>query len=314
VAPRRNELAERTRSSLCRANASSSGSAITSPPRPSVYPSMLTMVQTTILPISISPSSGADTQGTEPTSPSRQVEGDVVGARCQAGRHGGQSLRGTPPRRVDVAGLRGARGGQQRHLRRLLVHRLPPRGTAGSATANRDRKLERVRAGTTHAALVFEGDAASAGASSARPTSCRASRTAWRTRRGSPSLPDWRIACNYAGKGHRRQGVATAGPGRRARPDRRARGRPGRGLPGGRRVGARRVSCSTVRSPPTSGWGSSATARSASTGGSSRGRSTQLEEETSWLRSAHPTTCRAPGSSRPTCRAPGSSAPTCPAS
>jgi GNAT superfamily N-acetyltransferase len=25
------------------------------------------------------------------------------------------------------------------------------------------------------------------------------------------ALPDWRIACNFVGKGHRRQGVATAG-------------------------------------------------------------------------------------------------------
>ena len=37
------------------------------------------------------------------------------------------------------------------------------------------------------------------GASSALRTRCRRSRT------------DWRIACNFVGKGHRRKGVATAG-------------------------------------------------------------------------------------------------------
>ena len=52
---------------------------------------------------------------------------------------------------------------------------------------------------------------ASAGASSGRRPSCRASRAARSTRRASTTPADWRIACNFVGKGHRRKGVATAG-------------------------------------------------------------------------------------------------------
>ena len=48
-----------------------------------------------------------------------------------------------------------------------------------------------------------------AGASSARPTSCRDQEPRGIRKRPKAS-PDWRIACCYAGKGHRRQGVATA--------------------------------------------------------------------------------------------------------
>ena len=51
---------------------------------------------------------------------------------------------------------------------------------------------------------------ASAGASSGRRPSCRGSRAARSTRRARRRLPDWRIACNFVGKGHRRKGVATA--------------------------------------------------------------------------------------------------------
>ena len=43
--------------------------------------------------------------------------------------------------------------------------------------------------------------------------------------KGLTTLPDWRIACNFVGKGHRRQGVATAGLGGRARSDRASRRR-----------------------------------------------------------------------------------------
>jgi hypothetical protein len=55
----------------------------------------------------------------------------------------------------------------------------------GPATAvlNRERKLNRVRAGTAHAALVFDETIASAGASSASRTRYRGSRTAPQPRR-----------------------------------------------------------------------------------------------------------------------------------
>jgi GNAT superfamily N-acetyltransferase len=75
---------------------------------------------------------------------------------------------------------------------------------------NRDRKLERVRAGTTHAALVFEGGDCLGwcqfGSREELPRiKSRAAYEKTATRR-----PDWRIACNFVGKGHRRKGVATA--------------------------------------------------------------------------------------------------------
>jgi GNAT superfamily N-acetyltransferase len=75
---------------------------------------------------------------------------------------------------------------------------------------NRQRKLERVRAGKAHAALVFDGDDCVGWCSSEHPTSCPGSRAGQPTRRDSRLRPDWRIACNFVGKGHRRRGVATA--------------------------------------------------------------------------------------------------------
>ena len=75
---------------------------------------------------------------------------------------------------------------------------------------NRERKLARVQAGKAHAALVFDGDDCWVGASSARRTRYRRSRTGLPIRRASTTLPAWRIACNFVGKGHRRQGVAAA--------------------------------------------------------------------------------------------------------
>ena len=43
------------------------------------------------------------------------------------------------------------------------------------------------------------------------PPACATSANRVAYEKGVTDLPDWRIACNYAGKGHRRQGVATAG-------------------------------------------------------------------------------------------------------
>ena len=58
--------------------------------------------------------------------------------------------------------------------------------------------------------LFLTGTSAWAGASSAHPARCQRSRAASPTRKASRSPDDWRIACNFVGKGHRRQGVATA--------------------------------------------------------------------------------------------------------
>jgi hypothetical protein len=84
-------------------------------------------------------------------------------------------------------------------------------GPTGSPQVNRDRKLERVRAGTTHAALVLEGDACVGWVQFGSPNEVVRikNRPAYET--GFTDLPDWRIGCNFVGKGHRRKGVATAG-------------------------------------------------------------------------------------------------------
>src|SRR5215203_6719202 len=120
---------------------------------------MLTMVQTTILPISISPSLSADTQGR-----SRLAVLDTVGEALSEPGARLAAVVDTPyeVRPLDeltwpaFAALVEANNGIFGGCWCIGFH---PEGTAGSATANRDRKLERVRAGTTQAALVFAGDA-----------------------------------------------------------------------------------------------------------------------------------------------------------
>jgi GNAT superfamily N-acetyltransferase len=88
-----------------------------------------------------------------------------------------------------------------------------PEGVGKETTPdlNRKRKLERVREGTAHAALVFEGDDCVGWCQFGAPGEVPRikSRTAYE--KGVTTLPDWRIACCFVGKGHRRQGVATAG-------------------------------------------------------------------------------------------------------
>jgi GNAT superfamily N-acetyltransferase len=79
-----------------------------------------------------------------------------------------------------------------------------------SDVPKRERKLERVRAGTAHAALVFDGDECLGWCQFGSPDELPRikSRTAYE--RGLTTPPDWRIACCYVGRGHRRQGVFTA--------------------------------------------------------------------------------------------------------
>ena len=75
---------------------------------------------------------------------------------------------------------------------------------------NRERKLSRVAAGTAHAALVYVGDNCVGWCQFGVPDElpripCRATYENSQT-----AMPDWRIACCYVGKGHRRQGVFAA--------------------------------------------------------------------------------------------------------
>ena len=82
--------------------------------------------------------------------------------------------------------------------------------TKHAAALNRDRKHHRVLAGTTHAALVFDGGLCVGWCQfgpSDEVVRIKNRREYDKTREGS--LPDWRIGCNYVRAGHRRHRVAT---------------------------------------------------------------------------------------------------------
>jgi GNAT superfamily N-acetyltransferase len=83
-------------------------------------------------------------------------------------------------------------------------------GKDTTAELNRERKLERVQAGTAHAALVFRGEDCLGWCQFGRPAELPRIKSRAAYEKGEPVSPDWRIACNYVGKGNRRQGVATA--------------------------------------------------------------------------------------------------------
>ena len=87
-----------------------------------------------------------------------------------------------------------------------------PEGVGRDTTPalNRERKLDRVRAGTAHAALVFDGDECVGWCQFGAPDEVPRIKSRAAYEKGRTTSPDWRIACCYVGKGRRRQGVATA--------------------------------------------------------------------------------------------------------
>jgi GNAT superfamily N-acetyltransferase len=87
-----------------------------------------------------------------------------------------------------------------------------PEGVGKHTTAalNRERKLARVRARTTHAALVFDGDDCVGWCQFGSPDELPRIKSRPAYEKARTVAPDWRIACNFVGKGHRRRGVATA--------------------------------------------------------------------------------------------------------
>jgi GNAT superfamily N-acetyltransferase len=87
-----------------------------------------------------------------------------------------------------------------------------PEGGDKEATPAQRRqwKLDRVRAGTTHSALVFDGDACLGWCQFGAPADLPRIKSRSVYEKGLTDLPDWRIACNFVGKGHRRKGVASA--------------------------------------------------------------------------------------------------------
>jgi GNAT superfamily N-acetyltransferase len=83
-------------------------------------------------------------------------------------------------------------------------------GRDATADLNRDRKLARVRAGTAHAALVFDRDDCLGWCQFGTVEEVPRIKSRAAYEKGQTTAPDWRIACCYVGKGHRRQGVAAA--------------------------------------------------------------------------------------------------------
>ena len=77
-------------------------------------------------------------------------------------------------------------------------------------TLNRACKLARVQAGRAHAALVFDGDDCVGWCQFGAPDEVPKIKNRAAYEKSATTLPDWRIACNFVGKGHRRKGVATA--------------------------------------------------------------------------------------------------------
>lgn len=87
----------------------------------------------------------------------------------------------------------------------------PPRGNPPySAEENRQAKEERVRAGTAHAALVYDGDDCVGWCQFGPPDELPRIKHRRAYDAAAPTPPDWRITCFFAAKKHRRSGVATA--------------------------------------------------------------------------------------------------------
>jgi GNAT superfamily N-acetyltransferase len=83
-------------------------------------------------------------------------------------------------------------------------------GRDSTPTQNRERKHERVKTGTAQAALVFDGDQCVGWCQFGPPEELPKIKSLATYKRDATTPPDWRIACCFVGKGHRRQGVATA--------------------------------------------------------------------------------------------------------
>jgi hypothetical protein len=74
----------------------------------------------------------------------------------------------------------------------------------------RAAKEQRVREGKAHAALVFEGEDCVGWCQFGVPSEVPRIKNRAAYEKGQTTPPDWRIACCYSGKGHRRQGAAAA--------------------------------------------------------------------------------------------------------
>jgi GNAT superfamily N-acetyltransferase len=85
-----------------------------------------------------------------------------------------------------------------------------PEDSRTDAARNRAAKKRRVREGQAHAALVFDGDHCVGWCQFGAPDEVPRIKSRAAYEKGLTTSPDWRIACNFVGKGLRRHGVAGA--------------------------------------------------------------------------------------------------------
>jgi GNAT superfamily N-acetyltransferase len=85
-----------------------------------------------------------------------------------------------------------------------------PEDSRTDPAGNYAAKERRVREGQAHAALVFDGDDCVGWSQFGAPGEVPRIKNRAAYEKGRTASPDWRIACCYVGKGHRRKGVATA--------------------------------------------------------------------------------------------------------
>jgi hypothetical protein len=83
-------------------------------------------------------------------------------------------------------------------------------GKDRTAEQNRAEKEQRVRAGQTHAALVFDGDDCLGWCQFGTPAELPEVKSRRKYEKDLTTLPDWRITCFFTGKGLRKRGVADA--------------------------------------------------------------------------------------------------------
>ena len=83
-------------------------------------------------------------------------------------------------------------------------------GWGKSAELNRQEKEALVRGGRAHAALVFDGTECVGWCQFGSPEELPRIKNRRAYLAADPVLPDWRITCFFAGKSHRRKGVASA--------------------------------------------------------------------------------------------------------
>jgi GNAT superfamily N-acetyltransferase len=85
-----------------------------------------------------------------------------------------------------------------------------PLSSDRTAPQNRREKEQRVRAGTTHNALVFDGEQCVGWCQFGTPQELPVIKSKRLYEKGATTRPDWRITCLFTGKGHRGRGVADA--------------------------------------------------------------------------------------------------------